>query len=57
VLFRRWRRLGATGKCRHCTHDVTKAERDRLHGRVLVVDDEGAVAEFMRELLQTWGWK
>jgi PAS domain S-box-containing protein len=26
-----------------------------LRGRVLVVDDEKAVAEFMRELLETWG--
>jgi CheY-like chemotaxis protein len=27
----------------------------RLSGRVLVVDDEKAVAEFMRELLESWG--
>jgi CheY-like chemotaxis protein len=26
-----------------------------LHGSVLVVDDEKAVGEFMRELLETWG--
>jgi CheY-like chemotaxis protein len=26
-----------------------------LHGRVLVVDDEQSVAEFMSELLRTWG--
>ena len=26
-----------------------------LHGRVLVVDDEKSVAEFMSELLRTWG--
>ena len=26
-----------------------------LRGRVLVVDDEPAVAEFMRELLDSWG--
>jgi CheY-like chemotaxis protein len=26
-----------------------------LHGRVLVVDDEKAVADFMRELLESWG--
>jgi CheY-like chemotaxis protein len=32
-----------------------KAQRVRLRGRVLVVDDEASVAEFMRDLLQTWG--
>ena len=26
-----------------------------LHGRVLVVDDEPSVADFMRELLESWG--
>lgn len=29
--------------------------RPRLLGRVLIVDDEHAVGEFMRELLTTWG--
>jgi CheY-like chemotaxis protein len=29
--------------------------REPLRGRVLVVDDEKPVAEFMRELLQSWG--
>jgi signal transduction histidine kinase len=29
--------------------------RKPLHGRVLVVDDERAVADFMRELLESWG--
>ena len=27
----------------------------RLHGRVLVVDDEQSVATFMRDLLESWG--
>ncbi|HYD55286.1 MAG TPA: PAS domain S-box protein [Burkholderiales bacterium] len=31
------------------------ARREPLKGRVLVVDDEAAVAQFMRELLQSWG--
>jgi PAS domain S-box-containing protein len=29
--------------------------RARLRGRVLVVDDEASVSEFMRELLESWG--
>jgi len=29
--------------------------RPRLRGRVLIVDDEQSVAEFMRELLDSWG--
>ena len=29
--------------------------RSRLRGRVLIVDDEQSVAEFMRELLDSWG--
>jgi CheY-like chemotaxis protein len=29
--------------------------RHALHGRVLVVDDEETVAEFMRDLLESWG--
>ena len=32
-----------------------RAARPALRGRVLVVDDEQSVAEFMRELLRTWG--
>jgi len=32
-----------------------KSSRQRLSGRVLVVDDEEAVADFMRELLDSWG--
>jgi PAS domain S-box-containing protein len=32
-----------------------KSSRQRLSGRVLVVDDEKAVADFMRELLDSWG--
>jgi acetyl-CoA synthetase len=32
-----------------------RAARPVLRGRVLVVDDEQSVAEFMRELLRTWG--
>jgi acetyl-CoA synthetase len=32
-----------------------QAARSRLRGRVLVVDDEPFVAEFMRELLDSWG--
>jgi CheY-like chemotaxis protein len=32
-----------------------KASRKPLQGRVLVVDDEKAVADFMRELLSSWG--
>ena len=31
------------------------APRDALQGRVLVVDDEDSVAEFMRDLLESWG--
>ncbi|HEV3010782.1 MAG TPA: PAS domain S-box protein [Burkholderiales bacterium] len=34
---------------------VARASRSRLSGRVLVVDDEKAVADFMRELLESWG--
>ena len=34
---------------------VPRAARPELHGRVLVVDDEQSVAEFMGELLRTWG--
>ncbi|HEY0338087.1 MAG TPA: response regulator, partial [Burkholderiales bacterium] len=29
--------------------------RSTLHGRVLVVDDEQAVGEYMRDLLESWG--
>ena len=32
-----------------------RARRPLLAGRVLVVDDEASVGEFMRELLETWG--
>ena len=32
-----------------------RALRASLHGRVLIVDDEQSVAEFMRDLLRTWG--
>ena len=32
-----------------------KMSRKQLSGRVLVVDDEKAVADFMRELLESWG--
>jgi CheY-like chemotaxis protein len=32
-----------------------KTPRAPLHGRVMVVDDDASVAEFMRDLLQTWG--
>jgi CheY-like chemotaxis protein len=32
-----------------------KAPRAPLRGRVMVVDDEASVANFMRDLLQTWG--
>jgi CheY-like chemotaxis protein len=31
------------------------APRARLHGRVLVVDDEQAVGTFMGDLLESWG--
>lgn len=30
-------------------------KQDLLHGRVLVVDDEESVSEFMMDLLETWG--
>ena len=33
----------------------TRQLRPALTGSVLVVDDEAAVGEFMRELLETWG--
>ena len=33
----------------------SQATRSRLRGRVLIVDDEPPVAEFMRELLDSWG--
>ena len=33
----------------------SRAARSKLRGRVLVVDDEPSVAEFMRELLDSWG--
>jgi PAS domain S-box-containing protein len=32
-----------------------KIAKTRLTGRVLVVDDESSVGEFMRELLESWG--
>src|SRR5205814_4982853 len=32
-----------------------RAGRSKLRGRVLIVDDEPSVAEFMRELLDSWG--
>jgi PAS domain S-box-containing protein len=32
-----------------------RAAQPRLAGRILVVDDEAAVGEFMRELLESWG--
>ena len=39
--------------------DASRSDRPRqrptLSGTVLVVDDEAAVGEFMRELLETWG--
>jgi CheY-like chemotaxis protein len=38
---------GGEGQCR--------APLRRLHGRVLVVDDEHAVGTFMRDLLENWG--
>jgi CheY-like chemotaxis protein len=34
---------------------ASPAARSALRGRVLVVEDEQSVAEFMRELLRTWG--
>jgi len=34
---------------------VGPGRRAPLRGRILVVDDEAAVAEFMRELLESWG--
>jgi PAS domain S-box-containing protein len=33
----------------------TRVRRPALNGSVLVVEDESAVGEFMRELLETWG--
>jgi PAS domain S-box-containing protein len=33
----------------------TRPRRPVLNGSVLIVDDESAVGEFMRELLETWG--
>ncbi|BAU50180.1 histidine kinase [Sulfurifustis variabilis] len=35
--------------------DTSAASTRRLRGRALVVDDEPAVAEFMQELLESWG--
>jgi CheY-like chemotaxis protein len=35
--------------------DTQAAAISRLRGRVLVVDDEPSVAEFMRDLLSSWG--
>jgi CheY-like chemotaxis protein len=39
------------------TRPATQGRGDRvsLNGRVLVVDDEQAVGEFMRDLLESWG--
>jgi acetyl-CoA synthetase len=34
---------------------ASRADRSKLRGRVLIVDDEPSVAEFMRELLDSWG--
>ena len=34
---------------------VTSRKKVPLRGRVLIVDDEKAVADFMRELLESWG--
>ncbi|HET7672495.1 MAG TPA: PAS domain S-box protein [Burkholderiales bacterium] len=32
-----------------------RGQREPLRGRILVVDDEAPVAEFLRELLESWG--
>ena len=42
-----------SGETRH--DDGLRSSRPALEGSVLVVDDEVAVGEFMRELLGTWG--
>jgi len=41
----------------HATPAATAPSRKKvpLQGRVLIVDDEKALADFMRELLQSWG--
>ena len=48
--------LGATaGAVPPPPQPAPSARRAPLKGRVLVVDDEASVAQFMRELLESWG--
>ncbi len=46
---------GAAVSQAQCAGATTRGGRVRLRGHVLVVDDETAVAEFMRDLLGDWG--
>jgi CheY-like chemotaxis protein len=45
----------ATPVCAGASSAVSRTAGSKLRGRVLVVDDEPSVAEFMRELLDSWG--
>ena len=45
----------ATLAYEHANRAESRVDRSKLHGRVLIVDDEPSVAEFMRELLSSWG--
>jgi PAS domain S-box-containing protein len=46
---------GETPVCGNAGRAESRAARSKLRGRVLIVDDEPSVAEFMRELLDSWG--
>ena len=48
-------RPAATPFGAEATQAQSSSPRSQLRGRVLVVDDEPSVAEFMRELLDSWG--
>ena len=45
----------ATQLAKPVPENAGSARRPRLAGKVLVVDDEAPVADFMRELLSSWG--
>jgi len=55
ILFSPFEVSDPAGKVRSPRRSRRGAEVERLTGRVLVVDDEEMVGEFMSELLESWG--